>query len=63
MKQNKFGRFVFTSSAAGIYGNFGQANYSSLLFFYYYFLIIYYFLGKLFGGKTGSQWFGKYSGN
>ena len=24
MKKNKFGRFIFTSSAAGIYGNFGQ---------------------------------------
>ena len=29
MKANKFGRFIFTSSAAGIYGNFGQANYSA----------------------------------
>ena len=29
MKQNKYGRFIFTSSAAGIYGNFGQANYSA----------------------------------
>ena len=29
MKTNKFGRFIFTSSAAGIYGNFGQANYSA----------------------------------
>lgn len=29
MKKNKFGRFIFTSSAAGIYGNFGQANYSA----------------------------------
>jgi len=29
MKKNKFGRFIYTSSAAGIYGNFGQANYSA----------------------------------
>merc|ERR1712002_299098 len=29
MKKNKYGRFIFTSSAAGIYGNFGQANYSA----------------------------------
>ena len=29
MKKNKFGRVVFTSSAAGIYGNFGQTNYSA----------------------------------
>ena len=29
MKGNKYGRFIFTSSAAGIYGNFGQANYSA----------------------------------
>merc|ERR1711892_786770 len=26
MKKNKFGRFIFTSSAAGIYGNFGLSN-------------------------------------
>lgn len=29
MKKNKYGRFIFTSSAAGIYGNFGQTNYSA----------------------------------
>jgi len=29
MKKNKYGRVVFTSSAAGIYGNFGQTNYSA----------------------------------
>lgn len=29
MKQNGFGRIVMTSSAAGLYGNFGQTNYSS----------------------------------
>jgi 3-hydroxyacyl-CoA dehydrogenase/3a,7a,12a-trihydroxy-5b-cholest-24-enoyl-CoA hydratase len=28
MRDQKFGRILFTSSAAGIYGNFGQANYS-----------------------------------
>jgi len=28
MKENKYGRIIMTSSAAGIYGNFGQANYS-----------------------------------
>uniref|UniRef100_A0A8C6NUD5 Hydroxysteroid (17-beta) dehydrogenase 4 n=1 Tax=Nothobranchius furzeri TaxID=105023 RepID=A0A8C6NUD5_NOTFU len=29
MKKQKFGRIIMTASAAGIYGNFGQANYSS----------------------------------
>uniref|UniRef100_A0A672KGM4 Hydroxysteroid (17-beta) dehydrogenase 4 n=1 Tax=Sinocyclocheilus grahami TaxID=75366 RepID=A0A672KGM4_SINGR len=29
MKTQKFGRIIMTSSAAGIYGNFGQANYSA----------------------------------
>uniref|UniRef100_A0A8C8DD37 Hydroxysteroid (17-beta) dehydrogenase 4 n=1 Tax=Oncorhynchus tshawytscha TaxID=74940 RepID=A0A8C8DD37_ONCTS len=29
MKKQKFGRIIMTSSAAGIYGNFGQANYSA----------------------------------
>jgi len=29
MQKNKYGRIVMTSSAAGIYGNFGQANYSA----------------------------------
>jgi NAD(P)-dependent dehydrogenase (short-subunit alcohol dehydrogenase family) len=29
MKQNGYGRFVFTTSAAGIYGGFGQANYGA----------------------------------
>ncbi|KAG9323052.1 hypothetical protein KVV02_004604 [Mortierella alpina] len=28
-KQQKFGRIINTTSAAGIYGNFGQANYSA----------------------------------
>jgi 3-hydroxyacyl-CoA dehydrogenase/3a,7a,12a-trihydroxy-5b-cholest-24-enoyl-CoA hydratase len=28
MREQGYGRIVFTSSAAGIYGNFGQANYS-----------------------------------
>lgn len=27
MKENNFGRIIFTSSTSGIYGNFGQANY------------------------------------
>jgi NAD(P)-dependent dehydrogenase (short-subunit alcohol dehydrogenase family) len=27
MKENNFGRVIFTSSTSGIYGNFGQANY------------------------------------
>jgi len=27
MKDNNFGRVIFTSSTSGIYGNFGQANY------------------------------------
>ena len=29
MKEQKYGRFVFTASAAGIFGNFGQANYGA----------------------------------
>ncbi|KAL4227624.1 hypothetical protein ACF0H5_013065 [Mactra antiquata] len=29
MKKNNFGRIIMTSSASGIYGNFGQANYSA----------------------------------
>jgi 3-hydroxyacyl-CoA dehydrogenase/3a,7a,12a-trihydroxy-5b-cholest-24-enoyl-CoA hydratase len=28
MRDQKYGRIVFTASAAGIYGNFGQANYA-----------------------------------
>ncbi len=28
MREQKYGRIIMTSSAAGIYGNFGQANYS-----------------------------------
>ena len=28
MKKQDYGRIIFTASAAGIYGNFGQANYS-----------------------------------
>lgn len=29
MKENGYGRFVFASSAAGLFGNFGQANYGA----------------------------------
>ncbi|MED5263082.1 MAG: SDR family oxidoreductase [Myxococcota bacterium] len=29
MKENNFGRFVFTASGAGIFGNFGQSNYGA----------------------------------
>jgi NAD(P)-dependent dehydrogenase (short-subunit alcohol dehydrogenase family) len=29
MKENGYGRFVFTSSGAGIFGNFGQTNYGA----------------------------------
>ncbi|BBO69818.1 hypothetical protein DSCA_37480 [Desulfosarcina alkanivorans] len=29
MKQNGFGRIIMTTSAAGLYGNFGQTNYSA----------------------------------
>ena len=29
MRKQNYGRIVFTSSVAGIYGNFGQANYSA----------------------------------
>lgn len=29
MRDNGYGRFVFTSSAAGLFGNFGQANYGA----------------------------------
>ena len=29
MKKNKFGRIIMTASVAGLFGNFGQANYSA----------------------------------
>jgi NAD(P)-dependent dehydrogenase (short-subunit alcohol dehydrogenase family) len=29
MKQNGYGRFIFTASAAGVFGNFGQSNYGA----------------------------------
>ncbi len=29
MRENRHGRIIFTTSAAGIYGNFGQTNYSA----------------------------------
>ncbi len=29
MKENQYGRFVFTASGAGIFGNFGQTNYGA----------------------------------
>jgi NAD(P)-dependent dehydrogenase (short-subunit alcohol dehydrogenase family) len=29
MKENQYGRVVFTSSVSGLYGNFGQANYGA----------------------------------
>lgn len=29
MKKQKYGRIIMTASAAGVYGNFGQANYSA----------------------------------
>jgi NAD(P)-dependent dehydrogenase (short-subunit alcohol dehydrogenase family) len=29
MKENGFGRFLFTASAAGVFGNFGQSNYGA----------------------------------
>lgn len=29
MKENNYGRFVFTASAAGVFGSFGQANYGA----------------------------------
>lgn len=29
MKNNGYGRFLFTSSAAGLFGNFGQSNYAA----------------------------------
>jgi 3-hydroxy-3-methylglutaryl CoA synthase/NAD(P)-dependent dehydrogenase (short-subunit alcohol dehydrogenase family)/putative sterol carrier protein len=29
MRENRYGRIIFTTSAAGLYGNFGQTNYSS----------------------------------
>jgi NAD(P)-dependent dehydrogenase (short-subunit alcohol dehydrogenase family) len=29
MKAQKYGRIVFTASAAGVFGNFGQTNYAS----------------------------------
>ena len=29
MRERAYGRIVFTASASGIYGNFGQANYGA----------------------------------
>ena len=29
MRERNYGRIVFTSSASGLYGNFGQANYGA----------------------------------
>ena len=29
MKSQNYGRIIMTASGAGIYGNFGQANYSA----------------------------------
>ena len=29
MRKQKYGRIIMTSSSSGIYGNFGQANYSA----------------------------------
>lgn len=29
MRKQNFGRVIMTSSTAGVYGNFGQANYSA----------------------------------
>jgi NAD(P)-dependent dehydrogenase (short-subunit alcohol dehydrogenase family) len=29
MKENNYGRFIFTASAAGVFGNFGQTNYGA----------------------------------
>ncbi|XP_013403085.1 peroxisomal multifunctional enzyme type 2 [Lingula anatina] len=29
MKKNNYGRFILTTSSSGLYGNFGQANYSA----------------------------------
>ena len=29
MRENRYGRIIFTTSAAGLYGNFGQTNYSA----------------------------------
>jgi 3-hydroxyacyl-CoA dehydrogenase/3a,7a,12a-trihydroxy-5b-cholest-24-enoyl-CoA hydratase len=30
MREQRYGRIIFTASAAGLYGNFGQANYSAV---------------------------------
>ncbi len=35
MRKNKYGRIIMTSSAAGLYGNFGQANYSAGMHHYF----------------------------
>jgi NAD(P)-dependent dehydrogenase (short-subunit alcohol dehydrogenase family)/acyl dehydratase/putative sterol carrier protein len=29
MRENRYGRIIFTTSASGLYGNFGQANYAA----------------------------------
>jgi 3-hydroxyacyl-CoA dehydrogenase/3a,7a,12a-trihydroxy-5b-cholest-24-enoyl-CoA hydratase len=49
LRENNYGRVVFTTSAAGLYGNFGQANYSAAK------------LGTVGFAKTLSQEGGKYN--
>lgn len=40
MRDQKYGRIIVTSSNAGIYGNFGQANYSAGFCYFIISLII-----------------------
>jgi multifunctional beta-oxidation protein len=39
MRKQKYGRIIMTASAAGLYGNFGQANYSAGKVFFFFFCI------------------------
>ena len=36
-RKQKYGRIVNTASAAGLFGNFGQANYSGMWLFFFFF--------------------------
>jgi NAD(P)-dependent dehydrogenase (short-subunit alcohol dehydrogenase family) len=40
MREQNYGRIINTSSAAGIYGNFGQVNYAAAKLGIYYHIII-----------------------
>lgn len=41
MRDQKYGRIIMTASAAGLYGNFGQANYSAGMYSFFFICDIY----------------------